>query len=526
MLLFIFGLVLAVAAAVLFLVPGLFRVRAFGPLLGALCAVVAVIAVLFSSALVVGDNQGGLIMRNFGPDLPANRVVAANGEKGPQARVLGPGWHFGYWPWQYTVDPVECVTIDQGKVGVVVALDGRSLPEGVVYAPAWKAAEEMLDGERFLTNEGGFRGPQLTILTPGRYRYNPRLFSITPKAALVVGPGEVAVVKANVGAPAAVESGDNNGVRLVPRGSSGIWNEALGPGAYNLHPDAHQFIKVQTTQRVYVYQEKKWAIKVRSKDGFSFPVDVRVSVQVQADKAPYLVALLGDPDRHGKDQQEEEELQVLEAKVILPLVRAIFRNVAEGMNALQFVNSRSQVEQVATKQMRDELAKYQVACEGVFIGNIDLDETDAGKQLLATQTEREVAVNQQATFAEKKRAEESRANYIKAQEEAEQQRALAAATYQVRVREQQAQAREAEAKGEARYIEITAEARQRAYNALVAAIGQAGVVQLEVLKQVSEGKIGITPHVMVTGGGTSDALAGTILGNLNPAPAPAPAPKR
>ena len=226
MFLFVIGLVLGVAAAVLILVPGIIRPRPLGVLVGSLAGVLALIAVLFSSALVVGDNQGGLIMRNFGPDLPANRVVAANGEKGPQARVLGPGWHFGYWPWQYTVEPVECVTIDQGKVGVVVALDGRSLPEGVVYAPAWKAAEEMLDGERFLTNEGGFRGPQLTILTPGRYRYNPRLFSITPKAALVVGPGEVAVVKANVGAPAAVEGGDNNGVRLVPRGSSDLPSDA------------------------------------------------------------------------------------------------------------------------------------------------------------------------------------------------------------------------------------------------------------------------------------------------------------
>jgi regulator of protease activity HflC (stomatin/prohibitin superfamily) len=163
--------------------------------------------------------------------------------------------------------------------------------------------------------------------------------------------------------------------------------------------------------------------------------------------------------------------------------------------------------------MRVELAKFHVTCDGVYVGNIHLDATEAGKKLILTQTDREVAVNQQTLFAEQKRAEESRSAFVKAQEEAEQQRNLAKATYEVLVKEQQAKARAAEAKGEADYQTITGQGRAQAYDAMVKSLGRDAVAQLELLKLVAEGKIQIAPQVMVTGGnaGVLDALGGTLL---------------
>lgn len=513
--LFVFSLILAGVGLVLWVAPGLLRT----PLLGRMAAVMAIaaslVAMAISTAIYVNDDQGGIVIRKFGPDLPANRVVAAAGEKGPQARVLGPGWHFGFWPWIYDLQQVPAVTIDQGQVGLVAAYDGKSLPTGEVYAPEWTSPEEMLDGDRFLGEGKGFRGPQLTVLTPGRYRYNPRLFNITTKPILNIPIGEVGIVKANAGLefkPAANQVAIN-GVFLVPKGYRGIWSEPLLPNAYYLHPEAYSVTRVQTTNRVYTYENKQWAIKVRSKDGFTFPVDVRISAIVFAADAPYLVAQLGTPDLVARDDQEDEQISVLEAKVILPLIRTTFRNVAEQMNALQFVNSRSQVEATATASMREELKRFRISTEGVFIGNIDLDSTDQGKALLATQTDREVAVNQQKTFAEKQAAEEARAKFTLAEAEAEQQKVLANAKYQVLVREQEAKAREIEAGGEARYIAITFEARRTGYEELAKAIGAQGVTMLELFKLVSEGKIQITPQVMINGpGSATEALAGTILG--------------
>ena len=223
--------------------------------------------------------------------------------------------------------------------------------------------------------------------------------------------------------------------------------------------------------------------------------------------------------------------QGLEAKVVLPLIRTSFRDVAETMTALQFVDSRSKVEAEASTRMRDELKKYFLNTDGVFVANIELDHSEAGKQLMRTQTDKVVALNEQQMYGEKKKAEVERALFVKAQEEAEQQRKVVQAAYEVQVKEQQAKAREAEAQGEARYITITAEARQQAYQAMASAIGADGVTRLETLKLISEGKINITPQVMVAGdGGSGDALAGTILGRLIPAQsapapaAPAPAP--
>jgi len=132
--------------------------------------------------------------------------------------------------------------------------------------------------------------------------------------------------------------------------------------------------------------------------------------------------------------------------------------------------------------------------------------------------DREVAVNQQKLYDEQRKAEESRAAFVKAQEDAEQQRNLAKATFAVQVQEQQAKARAAEAKGESDYQIITGEGRAKAYRAMVDALGREQVAQLEMLKLVAEGKVQITPQVMVLGnGGTMDALAGTLLRQAIPA---------
>ena len=539
MMLFVLALMLLVTAMVLFAAPVLVAGnRVLGLMAATMAAITAMVVIAFSTAIYVNDDQGGIVIRKFGPDLPANRVVAAHGEKGPQAEMLGPGWHFGFWPWLYDLQQVPTMTIEQGHVGVVMALDGKPMPTGEVFAPAWTSSEDMLDGSKFLGGDQGYRGPQLTVLTPGRYRFNPRLFSIIPKPALLVNVGEVAVIKANAGKAYQPQTGDPattiNGVALVPKGYQGIWQEALTPGAYNLHPDAFQVVNVQTTNLVYTYKGDD-AITVRSSDGFTFPVDVRVSVAISAKLAPLVVAMLGNPHAvtagdAGRGDSSNSQLaargaatashpvSALEARAILPTVRAIFRNTAETMNALKFVGSRSEVETAASTRFKTEMKQFHLDTEGLFIGNIDLGATDAGKTLLATQTDREVALNQQQTFSEKMRAEESRATFIKAQEEAEQQRQLAQATYKVRVAEQEAKAREAEAKGEASYISITAEAKQKAYTMMAGAIGPEGVTMLELMKMVSEGKIQITPHVMVggAGGGTTDALAGTILGGMLP----------
>lgn len=513
------------------------------------------------SSVVIDENEVGIVHKQFfGKPLPTGQIIARDGEMGPQAEILGPGWHFGYYPFVYSVRVDRVISVPSGQVGFVTARDGQPLPENEMFAPVWASAQDMLNPVTFFS-KGGRRGPQTTILTPGTYRYNTALHEVTAIPALQVAAGTVAVIKSNSGLRWTPGDGKGdlvNGVPLVPRDHIGVWAEPLTPGGYYLNSHAYVPTIVKTTQRTYTYQASNyvkppmpaapmaaramakgtpasaasagsgnndWSVSVRSKDGFSFPVDVRVACAVEAKNAPYLVALLGDPDSVVQDEQEDEKLEVLEARIILPAVRAIFRNVAETMNALEFVNRRSEIEALATQRITTELARYRVTCDGVYVGNIHLDASPAGQQLLATQTDREVAVNQQKLYDQQKQAEESRAKFVRAQEEAEQQRQLAAAEYKVRVEGENAKSQVARAKGEAESQVIIGEGRAKAYKLLVETLGQSQVAQLELLKLVVEGKVQITPQVMVNGagnGGTTDALMGTILRQAVP---PAPATK-
>jgi regulator of protease activity HflC (stomatin/prohibitin superfamily) len=539
-----------------------------------LAASLACFGFVVGSSVVIDENEVGIVHRQFfGPPLPTGQVIARNGEMGPQAEVLGPGWHFGYFPFVYTVRIDRVMSVPQGQVGFVTARDGQPLPEDEMFAPAWPSAQDMLNPKTFLERNGR-RGPQTTVLTPGTYRYNTALHEVQAIPAIQVEAGTVVVIKSNTGqafVPAAGQAVESvNGVPLVPKGFRGVWAEPLLPGGYYLNTRAFVPAVVKTTQRTYTYQaptnsanrtvaprppqpaaparagqpapaagirpatsggngNDDWSVSVRSKDGFSFPVDVRVNCAIEAKNAPYVVALLGNPDAIVQDEQEGEQLEVLEARIILPAVRAIFRNVAETMNAMEFVNRRSEIEALATQRVKAELLRFRVTCDGVYVGNIRLDATEAGQKLLSTQTDREVAVNQEKLYEQQKQAEVSRANFVRAQEEAEQQRMLAAAESKVRIEGENAKAAVVRARGEAEAQVITGDGRAQAYKVLVESLGRESVAQLELLKLVVDGKIQITPQVMVTGSGQNasamDALSGTILRQMvPPPPAPAAAP--
>ena len=117
-------------------------------------------------------------------------------------------------------------------MGLIKAADGQSLRGGDIYAPEWLEPEKMLNAEYFLGQGKGYKGPQLSVLSPGRYRINTNLFSITTVPITNVKVGTVAVIKSNVGQ--AVDSK----ARLVEVGQKGVWNKPKTEGKYRLHTEA------------------------------------------------------------------------------------------------------------------------------------------------------------------------------------------------------------------------------------------------------------------------------------------------
>src|SRR5580692_9398858 len=92
-------------------------------------AVFIFILLLMYIALVsIREDQVGIVVKKFGTsDLPPGKLVALHGEAGYQADTLAPGWHLGYWPWQYRVEKVPMMVIPQGEIGLVVANDGQAI---------------------------------------------------------------------------------------------------------------------------------------------------------------------------------------------------------------------------------------------------------------------------------------------------------------------------------------------------------------------------------------------------------------
>ena len=137
--------------------------------------------------------------------------------------------------------------------------------------------------------------------------------------------------------------------------------------------------------------------------------------------------------------------------------------------------------------------------------------------MLKTQTDREIALQEQETFQEQQRAAEQQKALSKTQQEAEEEKRLATASYNVKVADEDKKKRIIEAQAEAEMIMLVAKAQADAYRQISEVLGPENAALLELMKLVSTSGIRITPEVMVSNpssSGTTDALMGTILKDM------------
>ena len=213
---------------------------------------------VFFGGRVISESQSGLVIKRFGRPLPSGQIIARAGEAGYQARLLSPGWHFGFWRWQYKVVKVPVTVVKPGEIALVVAADGEALPAERVLGRA-VACDNFQDAEAFLRNHGE-RGRQVAVLTTGAYRINPALFQVvTPATSNHYGmspedlhvypmpPDRIGIVTMLDGRP--IPSGDmagpiveghdsfQSGQAFVDAGGCrGLQEEVLLSGSWNLNP--------------------------------------------------------------------------------------------------------------------------------------------------------------------------------------------------------------------------------------------------------------------------------------------------
>lgn len=451
----------------------------------------------------------------------------------------------------------------------MVALDGTPLPSGFIIAPKTsevatieyqKASSHNFfqKGQAFL-DSGGYRGPQLDTLQPGEYYINPLLFNVENRNITDVPPGYVIVVRSNVGKEleksSAVPAGtsvspdlkqpiheDSEVVLVTDRDKRGIWREPIAPGRYNINPYAFTRYFVPTSavtidwasrrseiredpsiwegptmakeeqgrkplerQKELIEKDKateffKFSqLKVTSKDGFQLEVDVRMVIRIRPENASFVIARFGS-------------VANLIEQIVHPLIDSSFRNKAGEKKAIDFVQSRTILQQEALEKARQEFGQYHVEAQNLLIAYIDVD-----KSLLDTQTKKEIAVQQQEQYQQEAAAEQERIQVQERKARADKQADVVAAKLSIDIATDRAQAvrREAEgirdatktkADGVAYEQHEVGKGTANAFKFQADVIGPERLSLLKVLEQVADGKVKITPDVFVS----SDMQGGNL----------------
>jgi uncharacterized membrane protein YqiK len=200
--------------------------------------------------VIIPENGIGIVTKKFrlfgeNKTLPDGAILALKGEAGIQADTLPPGLHFWLWPWQYSVDTVDFVTVPQGKIGIVESRDGIPLAGGRVLAKHVNC-DSFQDARAFLT-KGGERGPQLSVIPPGTYRINSALFDLQQASITEIPDNMIGIVTTKEGRPLATGdiAGDEvpnhnmfqDGQQFINSGGfKGLQVQVLLAGRYFINP--------------------------------------------------------------------------------------------------------------------------------------------------------------------------------------------------------------------------------------------------------------------------------------------------
>lgn len=442
----------------------------------------------------------------------ADAFLNGNGQKGPQIDVLTPGV-YRINTNIFKVSVGNATVIEAGQIGNVTAQAGAALPDDEYVAKSIEGNDNFQSGSQFL-KLGGQRGPQIDVLRPGIYYINPLMFKVSNSAMTEVTRGQVAVVVSNVGmeptddvkAKLSLQTGpatpSGKETYVVPKGYRGIQEEVLGPGRYYLNRNAFIPYIVDTTNITIDWTDGDKTtfnpLQVVSKDGFSIKVSVKVIIRVRPDQAPYMVAKVGS-------------IENLIAHVIHPMVDSSFRNQASSAAAMSFMQNRQDEQKKAEDLARAELEKYHVECVSVLICQIELPQ-----QLMDTQTAAIIAQQESLQYTEQEKAAQSRIKLENTQATANQQPELVKATMAVKIAEQEKAEKitlaEAQSEsdtligaGQASKIAAIGKAQAEAYQGQVAALGQNGLVMMDIMKNVTSAGLKLTP----------DIVAGNSEGGLN-----------
>lgn len=482
---------------------------------------------VFFGVVIVPENRIGIVTKKFKlvghQELPVGHIIATEGQAGFQAKTLAPGVYFWKWLWQYSVSFEAFTVIPTGKIGLVMAKDGQDLHPGNILARK-VACDSFQDAEAFLNN-GGQKGRQTGIMTPGTYRINTLLFDVDVTDMINIPENTVGIVTTQEGkvteagqiagrivgghnnfqdTDAFLDAGGNKGLQeqvilagsyfmnpwfakveivkmleipigyvgvvisfvgpdgedlsgaafkhgnIVAKGNRGVWAEPLGPGKYPVNPYIMRVEMVPTTNLVLNWANTRSeahqldknlsTITVRSKDGFTFNLDVSQIIHIPTNEAPKVIGRFGN-------------MSNLVTQVLEPTIGNYFRNSAQDADVIDFLKSRKERQESARMHIGVVLEQYNVNGVDTLIGDIVPPES-----LMKTLTDRKIAEEQKVTFDTQMKAQETRQALEKETAIAEIQKDVVKADQGVWIAERIADASVKKATGDANSVRLQANA--------------------------------------------------------------------
>jgi len=525
-------------------------------------------AVTKEAVVVVPQGEIGLVVANGGEPIPPSHILArevacdnfqdarafltGGGEKGRQIGLLTAGTYrintalftvitrstasgLGMNP-----DELFIYRVVPGAVGIVTTLDGVPITPGEIAGPVIPNHNNFQDAQAFLT-AGGSRGLQEQILLSGSWNLNPWFCRVEQVPMTEIPIGHVGVVISFVGQPAVDVSGAafTHG-NLVELGHKGIWATPLYPGRHPLNTHIMKVELVPTTNIVlnwanrteaHQYDSTLSSITVRSRDGFSFNLDVAQIIHVAALDAPRVISRVGS-------------MQNLVDHVLEPIVGNYFRNSSQEYTVLDYLTNRAERQRDAAAFIRTALLEYNVQGVDTLIGDIV-----PPAQLMLTQTDRKLAEEQRKTYEVQQAAQTQRQALVRETSIADIQNALVQSEQGVNIAELQASAQvkkvrgEAEAAklraggeaestrlraiadseatrlrgvGEAEAIRAIGNAKAEAYRVGVESLGTREFTGLQLMQIIGDRQVKIVPEVQANGGGAGSGggLVEALIGLL------------
>lgn len=282
----------------------------------AIAAIAAAILVAYQQAwsrVEVGPDQMAVLFARFGDAPPPGQVLAAEGQRGVRARVLGPGRHYINPFREYVeIHPVVHVPAGEGlskdqegrirfgtppMIGVVTSLEGDPLAEG-----------------RFLAEEGE-QGIRRRVLTPGKYLLNPYAYQVELHPATILEAGTVGVV--------IHLAGENTAAEFAAPHQRGVQREVLPPGLYYLNPREYEVAAVAVGYRELTF-ENDTAISFPAADSNTVNVDATVVWGLRPSDAPHLIRQFGSAE-------------LVVDRLIRPTCESVVRLAGSDFKARQFV---------------------------------------------------------------------------------------------------------------------------------------------------------------------------------------------